>query len=179
MEMVRSRLQVQSAAEPLYHGPMDCVEQIVRKEGVRGLGRGMFSTVLRDVPAYVTQFYVYEGLKKWMTPAGKTVKDLNTAQLLTAGGFGGMAGWAITYPVDIVKTRLQVADQGVYPKHKFIPDGGFVACYKDIIVRQGYRGLFRGILPCLARAFPVNGSAFVAYETASRFFQKNRLVSQD
>lgn len=58
VELVRTRLQVQSTAKPLYKGSVDCVQTILETEGIKGLGRGMFATILRDVPAYVSQFYV-------------------------------------------------------------------------------------------------------------------------
>ena len=67
VELVRSRLQVQGtgSAAAQYKGSFDCAKQILKTEGIRGLGRGMVATIVRDVPSYVAQFYVYEGLKRY------------------------------------------------------------------------------------------------------------------
>jgi hypothetical protein len=57
---------------------------------VRCDAAGMFATVIRDVPAYIAQFYVYEGLKRAFTPEGQSVDSLKTKYVLLAGGLGGM-----------------------------------------------------------------------------------------
>lgn len=39
-----------------------------------------------------------------------------------------------------------------------------VACLRQTVATEGTRGLFRGLTPCLVRAFPANASCFLAYE---------------
>lgn len=62
-----------------------------------------------------------------------------------AGGTAGVLSWFFTYPIDIVKTRIQ--------------------SYKCYGVSQALwmGGLSQGLSFCLARAFIVNGSGFTAY----------------
>ena len=139
----------------------------------------MAATIIRDVPAYIAQFYVYEGLKRALTPEGKSVDSLPTRYLLLAGGLGGTAGWLLTYPQDIIKSKLQVAPVGTYAKHRWLPDGGFLDCYRQTLRTSSFTGLFTGLTPCLLRAFPVNACAFAAYEMSSRFFQERASGSLD
>lgn len=134
----------------------------------------MFATILRDVPSYFAQFYVYEGLKMAFTPEGKSVNNLSTNALLLAGGLGGVAAWTVTFPVDVVKTRLQTAPYGVYTPHKWIPDGGLIDCWRKTAAEQGSLALWKGLVPCLARAFPVNACAFFAYEFCSKWMKSNQ-----
>ena len=161
VELVRSRLQIQGSGGRgvQYTGSLDCASKILRSEGVRGLGRGMVATIVRDVPSYVAQFYVYEGLKRALTPEGQSVENLPTKYLLLAGGLGGTAGWLVSYPIDNIKSNLQVAPPGTYQRHRWLPDGGLIDCFRRTVQQRSVSALFTGLVPCLARAFPVNACA--------------------
>ena len=37
----------------------DCLNHVIKTEGIRGLFKGMFATVSREVPGYAGQFAVY------------------------------------------------------------------------------------------------------------------------
>jgi solute carrier family 25 carnitine/acylcarnitine transporter 20/29 len=177
----------QSAGEPKpahtmygkakYAGPIDCVRSIVTTQGVRGLFTGMFATAIRDVPGYMGQFFAYEKVKQLMlSKNGPPDQELSTPKLLFSGGCGGVFGWAITYPQDIVKSRLQVAKPGTFYRHRIIPDGGFLHCFRHTVKAEGYAGLFKGIGPCLIRAFPVNAASFYGYEWMSRLIKERRSI---
>uniref|UniRef100_UPI003AAAC2B0 mitochondrial carnitine/acylcarnitine carrier protein isoform X1 n=1 Tax=Centroberyx gerrardi TaxID=166262 RepID=UPI003AAAC2B0 len=59
------------AKEVKYAGPMDCVKQLYRENGIRGIYKGTALTLMRDVPASGMYFMTYEWLKHSLTPAGK------------------------------------------------------------------------------------------------------------
>jgi hypothetical protein len=88
-ELVKCRLQVQNSAAGgfvAYKGPIDCVIQTVRDEGiVRGLYRGNMSTLLREIPGNFCWYGVYEGVCKLRTPEGGTKADLGTSDHLLGG----------------------------------------------------------------------------------------------
>jgi hypothetical protein len=88
-ELVKCRLQVQNSAAAgfvTYKGPIDCVIQTVRNEGIaRGLYRGNMSTLLREIPGNFCWYGVYEGVCKFMTPEGGTKADLGTSTHLLGG----------------------------------------------------------------------------------------------
>ncbi|GAA6102280.1 mitochondrial carnitine/acylcarnitine carrier protein, partial [Tachysurus ichikawai] len=60
-----------SSGEIKYAGPMDCVKQIYRESGIRGIYKGTALTLMRDVPASGMYFMTYEWLKNLLTPEGK------------------------------------------------------------------------------------------------------------
>lgn len=164
--------------------------------GPRGLFRGMNITILREVPAYMGQFYVYEVIKRAFTPEGGSPKDLGPVALMlagmvllqhyrscteysdayvtcmvflsVAGGLAGISAWLLSYPQDIIKSRIQVQPK-LYPPHPLLRfDGGLISCAKQINAERGFRGFWVGFGPCAARAMPANAVGFLAYELVAR-----------
>ncbi|XP_072238263.1 mitochondrial carnitine/acylcarnitine carrier protein isoform X2 [Leuresthes tenuis] len=71
-ERIKCLLQIQAASgEVKYAGPMDCIKQLYRESGIRGVYKGTALTLMRDVPASGMYFMSYEWLKNLLTPAGK------------------------------------------------------------------------------------------------------------
>lgn len=60
--------------------------------------------------------------------------------------------------MDLVKTLIQT-DSETNPKYR-----GFFDCVRQVVRAEGVRGLYKGIGPCLARAFPANAVTLLAYE---------------
>ncbi|XP_054881794.1 cAMP-dependent protein kinase type II-alpha regulatory subunit-like isoform X3 [Poeciliopsis prolifica] len=71
-ERIKCLLQIQaSTGEVKYAGPMDCVKQLYKESGIRGVYKGTALTLMRDVPASGMYFMSYEWLKNLLTPEGK------------------------------------------------------------------------------------------------------------
>lgn len=60
--------------------------------------------------------------------------------------------------MDVIKTRMQT-DSLTNPRYK-----GVVHCAQKIVAEEGLRSMFRGLSPCLLRAFPANAAAFYIFE---------------
>ena len=73
------------------------------------------------------------------------LKDKNYNSFIS-GSAAGTISWLITYPIDVVKTRIQ---------------SGLVNNWSDAIKKGN---LFKGLSVCLTRSFIVNGFAFSAYD---------------
>jgi solute carrier family 25 carnitine/acylcarnitine transporter 20/29 len=166
-ELVKCRLQAQSAdSSILYKGPIDCARQVWNNRGFLGLFKGLGATLGREVPANAIYFSVYEYTKGALVPQGGSKEDLGSGSLLLAGGMAGLMFWGTVYPVDVVKTRIQT-DSDSQPKFR-----GMLDATRKIVRQEGIRGLYKGLLPCLARAFPANAVTFLTYEAVARFLEK-------
>ncbi|KAK3730896.1 hypothetical protein QZH41_012607, partial [Actinostola sp. cb2023] len=150
-ERVKCNLQIQQAsgAEQKYKGPIDCIKQIYRETGIRGVYKGACATLLRDVPGTAMYFTSYEYLVKAFTPEGGTRADIGAHKILVAGGTAGMANWAAAIAQDVLKSRLQTAPEGTYPR-------GVRDVFRQMMKEEGPTALFRGLTPVMLRAFPAN-----------------------
>ena len=66
--------------------------------------------------------------------------------------------WAAIMPIDTIKTRYTVAKRGVTVR----------AVVMHILQEAGLRGLYRGFVPTMLRAFPANGAAFGCIDLTER-----------
>lgn len=164
-ERIKCLLQVQAAAAtPVtnYAGPVDCAKQLYRQGGIKSIYKGTAATLLRDTPASGMYFASYELLQNAMTPEGKTRKDLSAGRTLFAGGMAGICNWVVAIPADVLKSRLQTAPEGTYPR-------GIRDVYKKLVREEGMRALYKGATPVFLRAFPANAACFFGYEYAMKF----------
>ena len=177
IELVKCRLQIQreSKANAYYKGPIDCFQKIYLEEGVKnGLFKGLLSTLCREVPCYAGQFGAFFLTKEFFCRLNnfKSHSELKAWHTFVAGGVGGFFTWLVSYPQDVIKTKLQVSRDNTFPKyHKYVPDGGIINCAKYIYANEGgMYGFWRGFSACSARAVLANACMFVAYEFAQKHF---------
>ncbi|KAI8818299.1 mitochondrial carrier domain-containing protein [Fimicolochytrium jonesii] len=166
MELVKIRLQNQRDAPPtasgapgipMYKGPVDCMQQIYRQAGIRGYFRGLGCTIIRETPSYGAYFATYELLSRALIPANTPPQSEPSLKLLLAGGLAGVCAWLSTYPFDVVKTRLQSAEN----ESKKTYTSTF-QCLRTIVRAEGPSVLFSGWAATAVRAFPTNAATFYA-----------------
>lgn len=157
VELIKIRLQLQQSKS----GPICLAKSILRREGLKGIYKGLTITVLRDAPAHGLYFWTYEYVRERLHPGCRKSGEESLRTMLVAGGLAGVASWVACYPLDVVKTRLQQG-HGTYE--------GISDCFRKSVTQEGYGVLWRGLGTAVARAFVVNGAIFTAYEVALRCF---------
>lgn len=190
VELVKCRLQVQTEAcikNSYYTGIIDCLVKTWKTEGVRGLYKGNFASIVREIPAYagwisliIGQFGGYLFGKTAISKIrNKKMNELSMPEMMLAGSVGGYFCWQFSYPQDVVKTILQTDRTNKYKPVKYLYDGGFFNCTKDIWRQYGLMGFWRGYLPCTIRGLYANAFLFGAYEQAKYMLEGFKLVQQD
>uniref|UniRef100_A0A8B9SAZ8 Uncharacterized protein n=1 Tax=Apteryx owenii TaxID=8824 RepID=A0A8B9SAZ8_APTOW len=76
-------------------------------------------------------------------------------KLLFSGGMSGIVSWLSTYPVDVIKSRLQADGVGGITQYN-----GILDCIRKSYHDEGWRVFTRGLTSTLLRAFPVNAATF-------------------
>ncbi|KAK2864167.1 hypothetical protein Q7C36_003321 [Tachysurus vachellii] len=159
MELAKTRMQLQGTGEKktstrkVYKNSLDCLARIYQREGVRGVNRGMVTTLIRETPAFGVYFLVYDVLTRSL--GCEPHDSYMIPKLMFAGGMSGIASWLSTYPVDVIKSRLQA--DGVGGKFQY---SGIMDCTRKSIEKEGWRVFTRGLTSTLLRAFPVNAATF-------------------
>ncbi|KAK6074985.1 mitochondrial carrier protein [Seiridium cupressi] len=167
-ELIKCRAQVSSPPESSWN----IAKSILRREGVRGLYFGGVVTALRDSIGYGFYFWSYELSTRMMVSSTKreTSFSEDAAKVLLCGGLAGVATWASIFPLDVIKTRVQV--QTLNPEVKSLMSDqitperrlGAVEIAKEAYKEGGIRVFFRGLTICSLRAFAVNAIQWAVYE---------------
>ncbi|XP_057345323.1 mitochondrial ornithine transporter 1 isoform X4 [Manis pentadactyla] len=161
-ELVKCRLQTMHEMETSgkiarsQNTVWSVVKSILRKEGPLGFYQGLSSTLLREVPGYFLFFGGYE-LSRSFFASGRSKDDLGPVPLMLSGGVGGICLWLAVYPVDCVKSRIQVLSMSG-------KQAGFIGTFISVVKNEGVTALYSGLKPTVIRAFPANGALFLAYE---------------
>ncbi|GLD96785.1 hypothetical protein PINS_up005468 [Pythium insidiosum] len=148
--LVKTRLQVQSKANPLYAGTFDAFRKIFRQEGPRGLYKG-FGASTANVLTGNLYISIYELARKlFMDHAQIGEKTAN----FIGGACASLVSQTVVVPLDIVSQRMMISDQGVDRRHSRERARGFVQVTRHVYRTEGLRGFYRGYLPSIATYAP-------------------------
>jgi len=163
-ELVKIRLQ--DKASP-YTGPMDCLRQIVRQEGVLGLYNGLEPTFWRHVFWNGGYFGCIFQVRSLLTkPETKSMELRNN---LISGTIGGFVGTVLNTPFDVIKSRVQNSPkiQGAVPKYNWAVPSLFI-----VAKEEGFGALYKGFLPKVLRLAPGGGVLLLVVEFTLGMFRK-------
>ncbi|XP_036918361.1 mitochondrial ornithine transporter 2 [Sturnira hondurensis] len=141
------------------------VKDILRKDGPWGFYHGLSSTLLQEVPGYFFFFGGYEVSRSFFA-SGRSKDELGPVPLMLSGGIAGICLWLVIFPVDCIKSRIQVLSMSG-------KQAGFIGTLLSIVESEGIVALYSGLSATLIRAFPANGSLVLAYE-----YSRRRMMSQ-
>jgi len=166
VEHIRIRLQTQSATHPVYKGPFDAMKKIYGGHGIAGIYKGQAVTLLREATGYGVYFLAYEKLiQREMVKKGIRRDQISPVNAVLYGAAAGYALWAVIYPIDMIKSRMQT--DGFTPttgqKYKSTLD-----CVRTVWRAEGINAFMRGLAPTLIRSPFANGATFLGFEMANR-----------
>lgn len=115
-EQVKRKLWSASVNQSTLKVMQSVLAHEVKVNGMSGLWRGFFPTLLRDVPFSAIYWYTVETVKERLRASSTSDVALprsSTDEIQLAfvsGAVGGMIAAALTIPFDVIKTRRQVFD---------------------------------------------------------------------
>ena len=113
---MRARLAVQretSQGALRYEGLLQAFRRMHAAHGLFNFYRGVGITLAGILPYAAISFTTFETAKHYV--ADRTGEEPSTAARLACGGLAGLAGQVTTYPLDIVRRRMQT--EGFSPIH--------------------------------------------------------------
>lgn len=181
LDLVRTRLAAQcEGAERRYRNILHAFQTILKDEGglISGcLYKGLPPTVMGIAPYIGLNFAVYETLKDFVLghlivrARGAELKrmdkdrELPVVVRLICGGLAGGISQTVTYPLDVVRRRMQMkgisGDLFAYTSTKH--------AFTTIVQVEGVKGLYKGMWPNLLKVAPLVGIQFVTYEITKAF----------
>ncbi|KAJ9541783.1 hypothetical protein OSB04_028289 [Centaurea solstitialis] len=121
--------------------------RIVREEGFRAFGRGTWSQLLIVCLTHLLAFM-----------------HLSTTK---SGGLAGVTAASVTYPLDLVRTRLSAQTNVNYYR-------GIWHALRTISREEGIFGLYKGLGACLLGVGPNLAISFSVYHTVRSYWQLQR-----
>ncbi|EAS03705.2 graves disease carrier protein (macronuclear) [Tetrahymena thermophila SB210] len=121
---------------------IQAILKMYKIEGVRSLFKGNYVNCLRIFPFQAIEFFMFDKYKKSYNQYMSSYIQLNRVALdLIAGALAGVTASACIYPLDLAKTHLAVN----ISKTPNASNPGCIQIWKEIILHEGFRGLFKGL----------------------------------
>jgi len=176
MDVVKVRLQTQNQlslksqggmyhADAEYTGFRQALVKIWRQEGfARGLMKGFTPSMLREASYSSLRMGLYDQCKALVAPNAKDKDEFTLLQKIAAGMLSGAIGASIANPTDLIKIRFQRATPENPHGYKHTAHA-----FSSIYTNEGFfTGLYKGVLPTVARGMTLTGSQLASYDHTKR-----------
>eukprot|EP00041_Stephanoeca_diplocostata_P021427 m.499131 g.499131 ORF g.499131 m.499131 type:complete len:781 (-) comp21824_c0_seq1:124-2466(-) len=203
LDLIRARIAAHWSKTPMYESFWDGASTIVRTEGITSLYSGINPTLLGIVPYAGISFAIFESLKSFASRSPLLAIDKNqdtmlpppaltTIQRLVCGGVAGLIAQTATYPLHVIRRRMQVQGSPIDPSNmRHIPgtnmsmsattSAGEVVSNQSVVralrllyATEGWHGMFKGVTlswlkapVAVALSFTINDGlkdSFTSYE---------------
>ncbi|KAF2728488.1 mitochondrial carrier [Polyplosphaeria fusca] len=180
----RPPLPVHNPSNAVSAAATNAVENFAPRYGLANFFRGFMPTMMGMLPYAGASFLAHDTMSDVMrmpvlapyTTLAHTEREESStsnhkpAQLrywaeLSAGGFAGFFSQTVSYPLEIIRRRMQVG--GV------VGDGhrlGMVEVAKRIWLERGWRGFFVGLTIGYIKIIPMSATSFFVYERGKYYF---------
>nr|CCA15043.1 Mitochondrial Carrier (MC) Family putative [Albugo laibachii Nc14] len=152
IEMIRTRMQSSTGKDNM----MQAFENVIRKEGVGSIFKGLQATLARDVPFSAIYWSCYETSQNRLDHVFERYTVSRVERAFVCGAVAGMLAAACTTPFDVVKTLQQVENAPKNASSRRI--------LEHIVKNHGWRGAFSGLTARLARVAPSCAIMISTYE---------------
>lgn len=188
MEVLKTRMAIGRTGQ--YGGVFDCARKIYLREGMASFYRGYIPNLIGIIPYAGIDLMVYEQLKhmytRWQSSAPpqpqSAIGEPSVLVLLLCGAASSTAGQFVSYPLALVRTRMQAAAASAGASRPATSDvlgtlslgygdrscDSMLATIRGIVQRDGFFGLYRGLLPNFLKVAPAVSISYAVYEKASR-----------
>ncbi|CUM48585.1 unnamed protein product [Debaryomyces fabryi] len=148
-----------------YKGTLDAIRTMYKEEGIRVFYSGLIPSLFGLLHVGI-HFPVYEKLKLWLEcDLNSTTSDQQQStlgRLIIASSVSKMIASTITYPHEILRTRMQVQSSNgkKSDKHK----GKLISSIVKIYQKEGFKGFYAGYGINLVRTVPASAVTLVSFE---------------
>ncbi|XP_069785405.1 mitochondrial thiamine pyrophosphate carrier [Narcine bancroftii] len=162
IDTLRTRFVAQGEPK-VYRNLYHAVITMYSREGSLSFYRGLTPTVVAVFPYAGLQFAFYNILHRISKWAGASSGNI---QNLVCGSCAGVISKTFTYPLDLLKKRLQVDGFGKARASfgQVQTYNGFLDCVFQVARGEGLSGFYKGLSPSIMKAAFSTGLVFFWYE---------------
>lgn len=159
LEVLKTRLALRKTGQ--YRGLLHAAYVIFQTEGIRSFYRGLFPSLLGIIPYAGIDLAVYETLKNsYLNYHKNESADPGVFVLLACGTASSTCGQLASYPLSLVRTKLQAQAR----TRDASSGDNMISVFKKIFREDGPRGLYRGLAPNFMKVVPAVSISYVVYE---------------
>lgn len=169
LERIKILFQIQGMQPDVpvkYTGIVQTFRTVVTEEGVVALWKGNGANVVRILPTYALKFAFNDTFKDMLrTHPGE---KLGALHMMGAGTMAGLTQITLTYPLEVVRTRLTLSEGmsgGIRYK-------GILHCFQHTVKHESVTALYKGIGPTWLSGAPYVGLQMTAYDTLKGLIPK-------
>ena len=168
METAKTRIAVSATGE--YDGLFDCIRQSYKRGGIMDFYKGLGANLCGIVPYrglevgcfYALSSRIQDGRRRRRNPAAPLSDEdkLTIAEIAGVGLCSSVMAQTVTYPLNLIRTRLQT--QGVNGRpvlYRGMFDG-----FRKVLRSDGPAGLFRGLTANYLKAVPASVTTFIVLD---------------
>ncbi|XP_042297611.1 mitochondrial coenzyme A transporter SLC25A42 [Sceloporus undulatus] len=164
LDLVRARMAV--TPKEMYSNIVHVFIRISQEEGLKTLYRGFAPTILGVIPYAGLSFFTFETLKKLHADHSGRSQPYPLERLVF-GACAGLIGQSASYPLDVVRRRMQTA--GVMG----FSYGSILGTMADIIREEGLvRGLYKGLSMNWVKGPIAVGISFMTFDLTQILLRK-------
>ncbi|ESP03969.1 hypothetical protein LOTGIDRAFT_212149 [Lottia gigantea] len=164
VDVLRTRLIAQGEPK-VYNGIVDASFKIMKHEGFKGFYKGVVPALCQVGPQMGLQFGFYAVLTQMVEGLVETRNSFQGVSSFLCGAASGIAAKSLIFPLDVVKKRMQIVGFEE-ARHSFGAVRNYTLlrhCFRAILLEEGIRGLYKGLVPGVIKAGLVAGTNFCIY----------------
>ncbi|XP_044126505.1 mitochondrial coenzyme A transporter SLC25A42 [Bufo gargarizans] len=169
LDLVRARMAV--TPKEMYSNIFQVFIRMSKEEGLKSVYRGFNPTILGVIPYAGISFFTYETLKKLHAEKSGRAQPYPFERLLF-GACAGLLGQSASYPLDVVRRRMQTA--GV-TGHTY---SSILGTMQEVVAEEGLiRGLYKGLSMNWVKGPVAVGISFTTFDLTQILLKKLQRVS--
>uniref|UniRef100_A0A7N4PUX7 EF-hand domain-containing protein n=3 Tax=Sarcophilus harrisii TaxID=9305 RepID=A0A7N4PUX7_SARHA len=159
MEVIRTRMALGKTGQ--YSGILNCAIKIMKNEPLGTFYKGYIPNFLSILPYAGVDLSLYEIMKNyWLDNYAKDSVNPGTSVLLLCSASSNFCGQLASYPLNLVRTRMQVQEGA--------PQRNIFYFFQEIFAKEGLTGFFRGITPNFVKLIPAVTISSLVFEKAQK-----------
>ncbi|KAG0306312.1 hypothetical protein BGZ98_002642 [Dissophora globulifera] len=166
-EFVKTQLQLQDGGVASarnggvkFKGPLDVLTTTVKTQGITAIYRGLSALIIGTAAKAGVRFLAFDQFREMLKDSnGKTT---GARSVLAGLGAGMTEAILVVTPTETIKTKLIHDGNLATPKYR-----GLVHGIRSIVQAEGIGGIYRGVVPVMARQGANSAVRFGVYSSLS------------